>query len=226
MNPWPVIGGVANVVCHESEYVQVNQGQPGDILVLTKPLGTQVAVNLNEWLIEKNDRWTSKASKLFSEERAKEAYYMAVESMSVLNLGAASIMKRHGCHGATDITGFGIKGHAKNLVEVQKEAVDYNIHSLPIIDGMDIINKEVFNFRLIEGYSAETSGGLLIMVPPEKVQAFQDDLEKEYGQKSWIVGNLTTSLPDAPRKVHFGENDDSSNIKIINVEQSFMADEE
>jgi selenide,water dikinase len=89
LNPWPIIGGVANVVCDENEYVKVNQGKPGDILILTKPIGTQVAVNLNEWLIEKNEKWTEKSSKLFSEERAKEAYYMAVESMSVLNLGAA-----------------------------------------------------------------------------------------------------------------------------------------
>lgn len=52
MNPWPIIGGVANVVCHENEYIKVNQGEPGDKLVLTKPLGTQVAVNLNEWHLE------------------------------------------------------------------------------------------------------------------------------------------------------------------------------
>jgi selenide,water dikinase len=59
--------------------------------------------------------------------------------------------------------------------------VDYNIHSLPIIDGMEIINREVFNFKLLEGFSAETSGGLLIMVPPEKVDIFKDDLLKEFG---------------------------------------------
>jgi len=58
MNPWPIIGGMANVVCHESEYIKVNQGVPGDKLVLTKPLGTQVAVNLNEWLIEGDEKWT------------------------------------------------------------------------------------------------------------------------------------------------------------------------
>jgi selenide,water dikinase len=90
--------------------------------------------------------------------------------------------------------------------------VDYNIHSLPIIDGMEIINREVFNFKLLEGFSAETSGGLLIMVPPEKVALFQDDLLKEFGQKSWIVGDLTESKPEAPRKVHFGENGDVSSI--------------
>jgi len=50
MNPWPIIGGVANVVCEENEYCKVNNGQAGDLLILTKPLGTQVAVNAIEWL--------------------------------------------------------------------------------------------------------------------------------------------------------------------------------
>jgi len=43
---------------------------------------------------------------------------MATESMAVLNRNAAHLMKRHGCHGATDITGFGILGHAQNLNDV------------------------------------------------------------------------------------------------------------
>lgn len=77
---------------------------------------------------------------------------------------------------------------------------------------MDIINREVFNFKLLEGFSAETSGGLLIMVPPEKVAPFQEDLLKEYGQQSWVVGDLTASIPEAPRKVHFGINGDVSTI--------------
>ncbi len=40
MNPWPIIGGVANVVCNEDEYTRPNLGRAGDIIVLTKPLGT------------------------------------------------------------------------------------------------------------------------------------------------------------------------------------------
>jgi len=168
MNPWPIIGGVANVVCHDSEYVKVNQAVPGDILVLTKPLGTQVAVNLNEWLIEGNEKW-EKSSKYFTAERAKEAYFLSVESMAHINKNAATLMKKYNCHGATDITGFGIRGHAKNLVEVQKELVDFRIHSLPIIDGMEVINNNVFNFRLLDGYSAETSGGLFCAVPQNVV---------------------------------------------------------
>jgi selenide,water dikinase len=46
MNPWPIIGGVANVVCHDKEYIRPYTGKRGDVLVLTKPLVTQVAVNL------------------------------------------------------------------------------------------------------------------------------------------------------------------------------------
>ena len=112
MNPWPIIGGVANVVCHESEYIKVNQAKAGDKLLLTKPLGTQVAVNLNEWLVEENEKWTDKASKYFTAERAKEAYFKSVESMAHINKNAATLMNKYGCHGATDITGFGIRGHA------------------------------------------------------------------------------------------------------------------
>ena len=115
MNPWHIIGGVANVVCFEDEYVPVNQAQPGDILLLTKPLGTQVAVNLNDWIVKSDPKWIDKSSKFIEIERAKESFYMAVESMSVLNKNAAKLMKEYECHGSTDITGFGIKGHALNL---------------------------------------------------------------------------------------------------------------
>jgi selenide, water dikinase len=73
---------------------------------------------LNEWIIEGNEKWTHKASKIISEQRAKEAYFMAVESMSTLNKNGAQLMKKYGCHGATDVTGFGLLGHAENLVTV------------------------------------------------------------------------------------------------------------
>jgi selenide,water dikinase len=46
MNPWPIIGGVANIMCMADEYRLPNFGKPGDMIVLTKPLGTQPAVNL------------------------------------------------------------------------------------------------------------------------------------------------------------------------------------
>jgi selenide,water dikinase len=113
------------VVCQEDEYIKVNQGQVGDLLVLTKPLGTQVAVNVNEWLINNNEKWTDKASKILDAEAAKDVYHRSVESMSHLNKDASDLMRKYDCHGATDITGFGIKGHAQNLVDVQKNNVSF-----------------------------------------------------------------------------------------------------
>lgn len=111
MNPWPIIGGVANVVCREDEYILPRNGEDGDIIVLTKPLGTQVSVNVMEWKQKNNDRWDLCKS-IITEEEALEAYYLSMESMATLNNNAAKLMMKYKAHGATDITGFGILGHA------------------------------------------------------------------------------------------------------------------
>ena len=60
MNPWPIIGGVANVVCQENEFIRPNFGHEGDILILTKPLGTQPAVNLKQKLSAEPDFFKDK----------------------------------------------------------------------------------------------------------------------------------------------------------------------
>ena len=168
MNPWPIIGGVANTVCHKDEFIMVNQAQPGDKIVLTKPLGTQVATNLNQWLTE--DRFKANSEKsmdLLTVEEARESYYLCIESMATINKNAATLMQTHSAHGATDITGFGIRGHAQNLVSAQKEPLDFRIDRLPVIKGMKEINEHVRDFRLLKGYSAETSGGLFVTLPKE-----------------------------------------------------------
>ena len=132
MNPWPIIGGTAITMCRDGEYRAVNQGQPGDKLLLTKPLGTQVAVNLKEWKGQGGKLW-EQSQRYLSEQEVDEGFFMAVESMSHLNKNAAKLMRKYEAHGATDITGFGIKGHAQNLCSVQKENVDFLINSLPVI---------------------------------------------------------------------------------------------
>ena len=48
-NPWPIIGGVANVVCKSEEIIMPSNGKIGDRILLTKPLGTQLAVNAFQW---------------------------------------------------------------------------------------------------------------------------------------------------------------------------------
>ncbi|XP_077522037.1 inactive selenide, water dikinase-like protein [Amblyomma americanum] len=100
-----------------------DNAQPGDVLVLTKPLCTQVAVNAHQWL-EKPER---------------HAYLLAAHGKGDSdNLATnikdcrARLMHKHGCHGATGVTGFGLLGHTQNLVQMQQRSVRFVIHTLPI----------------------------------------------------------------------------------------------
>lgn len=131
MNPWPTIGGVANVVCKEGEYSSPNYGVVGDKIILTKPLGTQVAVNLREWRHDSKDLWKKSG---ITDEQEDHIFELAVSSMATLNRNAAHLMHKYESHGATDITGFGLLGHARNLAAAQKGDVDFVIHSIPVID--------------------------------------------------------------------------------------------
>lgn len=56
VNPWCTIGGVASTICNPNDYIVPDNAVVGDVLVLTKPLGTQVAVNAHQWL-EQPERW-------------------------------------------------------------------------------------------------------------------------------------------------------------------------
>ncbi|XP_077501774.1 inactive selenide, water dikinase-like protein isoform X2 [Amblyomma americanum] len=140
LNPWPMIGGVASSVCRESEIIsgalrcgslealnatrlfsfegekrpsdkRPDNAQPGDVLVLTKPLGTQVAMNAHQWL-EKPERH-AQLDKAGISEDVRRVYLRAIDFMARLNLNGARLMHKHGCHGATDVTGFGLLGHTR-----------------------------------------------------------------------------------------------------------------
>jgi len=116
MNLWPMIGGEANAMCHSDEIIIPNSAQEGDILLLTKPLGTQVAVNIQQWKSEQDPKY-KRVLDLMSELDVDVAYHQACISMKQLNKNAASLMKKYQVRGSTDITGFGLIGHLENLVE-------------------------------------------------------------------------------------------------------------
>ena len=64
------------------------------------------------------------------------AYNLAAASMHQLNRNAARLMHEFSAHACTDVTGFGILGHASNLAKAQKAEVDIVITRLPVIGGM------------------------------------------------------------------------------------------
>ncbi|XP_065079352.1 inactive selenide, water dikinase-like protein [Ochlerotatus camptorhynchus] len=56
VNPWSTIGGVAITICQQNDFIVPDNAIVGDVLVLTKALGTQVAVNVHQWL-NQSERW-------------------------------------------------------------------------------------------------------------------------------------------------------------------------
>ena len=75
----------------------------GDVLVLTKPLGTQIAVNAHQWL-DQPERW-NRIKQVLSKDEARKAYQRAMDSMARLNRTGARLMHKYNAHGATDVTG-------------------------------------------------------------------------------------------------------------------------
>jgi len=197
-NPWCMIGGTAMTTMKKDEIIYPNNAEPGDVLVLTKPLGTQLAGNFNQWIKEEKykEKWLQIASKT-TEEKVRDAYEKAVSYMSMLNLPGAVLMQKYKAHAATDVTGFGLLGHAKNLAGAQKRKIDLVISKLPLLNDIYKLDKIARNFRLTEGLSAETSGGLLICLKKETVSNFISDYEKNTGLKAWIVGEVVEGTNQA-----------------------------
>jgi len=205
MNPWLTIGGTASCVCQSNEFIIPDNAIVGDVLVLTKPLGTQVSCVAFQWL-DLPDKWSA-IKLVVTEEDVRKAYHRAMDSMSRLNRTASRLMHKYNAHGATDVTGFGLLGHAQNLARIQKNDVSFVIHNLPIIAKMAAVAKACGNrFQLLQGLSPETSGGLLICLPREQAAAYCKDIEKQEGYQAWIIGivekgNRTARIIDKPRVI-------------------------
>jgi len=193
LNPWPIIGGVAMSTVTDEEIIRPENGQVGDLLVLTKPLGTQVAVNLHQWLLLQSSKWIT-AKSLVTEQQTLQAFNKAVSSMARLNRLGAKLMHKYKAHAATDVTGFGLLGHANNLAQNQKaKGLCFQINILPIIQHMSLIDNLFPNlFKLQNGYSSETSGGLLICFSPSEASQFVEEITK-LEAPAWIIGKVVTS---------------------------------
>lgn len=226
MNPWPLIGGVAMSVVSAEEMILPTGLQPGDVLVLTKPLGTQLAVNLQQWVRRPSPAYEQCIKGHISDAEIQDLYTSACNTMKRLNRMAARMMHTYDAHGATDVTGFGILGHARNLgaattpfsipVPPSSSSVENDpaptssqprsapgvclvLETLPIFrvaaQASRLLGDRV-PYRLLEGLSAETSGGLLVALKDKKtaedyIRAIQEQQEfPEEAAPAWIVGHV------------------------------------
>jgi selenide,water dikinase len=195
-DPEPKFGLAVTGTVHPRAVVTKRGAGPGADLVLTKPLGTGII------------------STAVKEGRAEDAWVTeAVEWMTTLNRGAAEAMVEVGVPAATDVTGFGLIGH---LLEMLGDGVgaEIDISSVPLLPGaVELAAEGVYpggsqrNFAAAEAlvdasavdedvarvmFDAQTSGGLLIAVAPERTAGLMRLLETKGAPSAARIGKLVS----------------------------------
>jgi selenide, water dikinase len=171
--------------------------RPGDALILSKPLGTGILMTAFK-----------------RDALADDDYAAAVQSMSMLNAAAASAMLKRDVHAATDITGFGLIGHAMKMAEGTGVTIMFEESDLPLLPGVleqvragmvsggGQRNREYYEQSLeiaeevseemIEiAFDPQTSGGLLIAVPSSEATALVAELQASGHRDAVQVGRVS-----------------------------------
>jgi selenide,water dikinase len=184
-------------IVHPERIVTNGGARPGDVLFLTKPLGTGLIT-------------TGVKRKAVGPELAN----IATAQMAQLNRAAAELMVAHGVHAATDITGYGILGHAFEMAAASQVSLHIVAEALPLmpqvlelaaakmIPGGANANRDFMQDKaaIARGldenlvavlFDPQTSGGLLIAIPGERAEAFEaatgDDVPV------WRIGTVESS---------------------------------
>ena len=172
-NPWPIIGGAATGVSEIDKIVYTKGAQVGDRLFLTKPIGIAPAMAAYRLRKEEQGR---ELLKEIPEDLVETAVAEAIEGMITSNKPVAEAMQKAPIHAATDVTGFGLKGHATNMAVLGK--VDIVIDQLAVIRGTPLL-AEIFGYPLLQGEAKETAGGMLIAVAKEDADGLLSELDKQ-----------------------------------------------
>ena len=171
-NPWPIIGGAATGIGEIDKIVYTRGAKVGDRLFLTKPLG--IAPAMAAYRLRKEEEGRELLGDVPTDV-VDAAVNEAIEGMVESNKPVAEAMQKVPVHAATDVTGFGLKGHAASMAVLGK--VDIVIDQLAVIRGTPVL-AEIFGYPLLLGEAKETAGGMLIAVAKEDADALQDELDK------------------------------------------------
>lgn len=197
-DPEPKYGLAVVGVASPDRLLRKGGAQPGDLLILTKPLGTGLLVSGH------------KQGNASDDDLAR-----AVDQMRALNRAASEILAAHGVRAATDVTGFGLLGHGVEMARASGTTFAFDAEKLPALDGALSAARAgvetggaAHNRRFVAPYltvdtgvapelvtlahDPQTSGGLLAAIPPELVKAVREDLVAS-GLEHWPVGRVEAS---------------------------------
>lgn len=191
-----LIGIAQDPVSSRASVVLRDRAQPGDVLVLTKPLGTGVIA------------FAAQLGLVDPETLAEAGRWMAA-----LNRDAAELMVQLGAHACTDVTGFGLAGHLVAMARGSGVRAEVDLSKTPIFaTAAEGLAQEVYGggvdrnqayamswVRLEDGadaaasailYDPQTSGGLLIALPPEAAARLVDALRARGNEAAAIIGRV------------------------------------
>ncbi|CCO09069.1 Selenide, water dikinase [Desulforamulus hydrothermalis Lam5 = DSM 18033] len=192
----PKYGLAVTGVIHPARIYSNATARAGDFLVLTKPLGTGI-INTG----------------IKADLAAPAVIRQAVATMAALNQPAAAAMVELGASACTDITGFGLLGHAAEMARASGLSITFYADAIPVLPGarelarMGIIPAGAYNNRnhlgdqveVEEGvrredvdilFDPQTSGGLLIAVSPTRADSLLRELHRRGVTDACIVGRL------------------------------------
>ncbi|HIC93299.1 MAG TPA: selenide, water dikinase SelD, partial [Anaerolineae bacterium] len=191
----PKYGLAVMGIVHPERVLTKAGARPGDVLVLTKPLGVGIITTA------------------LKGDMAEPAHVAAaVESMKRLNRKAAQLMQQVEVHACTDITGFALLGHAQEMAALSGVRIRFYLERLPFLEGAKgyaedwlfpggtCRNQKHYSpwVRFAPGipeemqmllFTPETSGGLLIAVAGGELERLLALFQAE-GQEHWVVGEV------------------------------------
>lgn len=170
LNPWPMAGASVNATAKVDDLVTTEGAQPGDVLYLTKPLGTQPAMGA----LRVREGTFGEQVREATHRDITDIGVEALDWMRTPNRDGALAFKEAPVTASTDITGFGLRGQSELLAA--NAGVGIELEYIPVIQGTVPLS-ELFGYGLLEGKSAETSGGLLIAVESEGTADLESALE-------------------------------------------------
>jgi len=192
----PKFGLAVTGIVHPRKYWSNRGAKPGDVIILTKPIGSGVLFNAN---IKK---WVS-----------DEALQECIALLTTLNRKAAEVAAGFEVHAATDITGFGLAGHCYEMVKGSQVTMEFSMDRIPIMkEALEMYKKGVttgvnnYNRELVAEtvrfekdlppwhkevvYDPQTSGGLLVSVPESHGNALLKALQSAGVRWASLVGKV------------------------------------
>lgn len=201
---WPLIGGEASGFVKKKDIIPKQGVRNGDQLILTKPIGIQ-GVMAAYRLLKDAPEFLEK----FSESEIKKSIKLAIEVMTTPNQGVIKTIHSYDdfsfIHAMTDVTGFGLAGHTKELL--QNSDLSANLTKIPYITLAKSLSEEL-GYSYDDCTCHETAGGLLLSIDKSHAEEFSNTLHSNH-IKNWNVGSINKSKPG-----HVHVSDEAEHLEI------------